>query len=190
LGTETGPLLRFSGPCPGRPPFLSAQQAKLCSITASLRILQLLCETFVTTACSITIYNDCSKALKLINKPGRKFKRFLADDFDLHQESRVLLSQIRNLNTVGLAWFKGHYTGKERRLEHDLNQEAHHLATSFTPSPGFQQADVLPPSSTASLILTAHLTSKWQATICERLHSVAIEKTICKNFSGLASSLT
>jgi hypothetical protein len=183
FGTETGPLLCFSGPCPGCPPFLSAQRAELCSITASLCILQLLCETFVTTAYSITIYNNCSKALKLINKSGRKFKRFLADAFDLHQESRVLLSQIRNLNTVGLAWVKGYYTGKERRLEHDLNQEAHHLATSFTPSPCFQQADDLPPSSTAFLILTAHLNSKWQATMSERLHSIAIEKNICKNSS-------
>ncbi len=64
---------------------------------------------------------------------------FLTTDFDLlHQiQQQILTISIKNLGQ----WVKGHYTGKNRQVQHDLNDRADDLATAHldTPPTGYHQ---------------------------------------------------
>jgi hypothetical protein len=83
FGTATGPLLYGSGPCPGHPSQLSAIRSKLCSINAAVCLILNLCVSLNITRGFFTLYNNCSKALKLLSSTSRKFKCFLNDDYDV-----------------------------------------------------------------------------------------------------------
>jgi hypothetical protein len=115
----------------------------------------------------------------LLLHPGRKFKRFLVDDYDIIFETRSLLVDLQQRVTFHLLWVRGHYSGNKRELEHDLNEEAHCL-TSFS-LPKFFVNDVSPPSSLVDLSCGYTLTSRWQATLLELAHADSLCKTICKN---------
>lgn len=92
LASQGTPNFGFSGPCPGHASQLTAIHAELCSIMVTLHLLNEICILSHTSTGSVKIYNDCAKTLKLVNHPGRKFKRFLTDNFDLIYEVRTLLS--------------------------------------------------------------------------------------------------
>ena len=91
LGTKEATLLCMSGPCPGSSQTVSPIRSELCSIMATLFLLDTLREEFSIRSGSVKIYKGCSKADELINNPGMKFKRNLENNNDLHNESRMLL---------------------------------------------------------------------------------------------------
>jgi hypothetical protein len=104
--------LKLHGPCVGHVNTRSAIRAELCSLSAATYLLLNLIERFGLHNGSLTLYNDCSKALKYVNYPGRKFKRFLTDDYDLLCEIRSSIKGIKMRNvTFNLLWVKGHFTG-------------------------------------------------------------------------------
>jgi hypothetical protein len=76
-------LLKPQGPCVGYANARSAIRADLRGLTASTYLLFTLVLQFGVQRGSLIVYNDCSKALKYINHPGKKFRRFLIDDYDL-----------------------------------------------------------------------------------------------------------
>ncbi len=80
-------------------------------------------------------------------------------------------------------WVKGHYMGKNRELQHNLNDEAHKLAHSFVPHLDYYPMDWSHPSNFVSQNLRHYLTYKWQEHILEELHSPALQATTCKNTS-------
>lgn len=126
--------LWFPGPCPGQCSQLSAVRAELSSKKVTLHIMYTTClHCNVTNGSALLqiFYNDCLKALRLINSPGRKLKRFLADDYDLLNEPCTLLASLQQQISVSLLGVKGHYNGTKREIQHDLNAEAHHILHSF-----------------------------------------------------------
>jgi len=170
----------LSGPCPGTTPHLSIRRANLCSIATSFHILHSICSVLDMRGCSISVYNNSSKAIKLITNPGRKFKIFLSDDFDLHNEARDILSKLRLHNTINLQWVNSNSSNYNRGLGYGLIQEAHRTATFFLPSHTIHH-DMLPPSCIVSLSQSSRLTSHWKAILSESAHSPALQQTIYKN---------
>lgn len=157
---------------------LSAIHAQLCSLVVLLHILHTTCTTYNVTSGSAQIYNDCSKALKHINSPGRKFKRFLDDDYDLFNEARILLAKLQKCISISLIWIRGHYSGQKRELQHDLNVEAHHQATAFLKGTTYTYINISPPSTLASLHKDITLTSKWWKVIHSAVHSQPLRNTM------------
>jgi hypothetical protein len=158
---------------------MSALCSELVSINAAVKFFHYVCYKFVIEDGSITLYNDCKNAQKLINFPGRKFRRFLIDDYDLIAEIHHCTKELQTKVSFQLLWVKGHYTGTNREIQHDLNREAHSqacatLSTSTT-------LDVSPPSSLVELSCGFLITSRWQATIQELAHSETLCSTICRN---------
>jgi ribonuclease HI len=181
FATKSSPLLEFSGPCNGSPHQLSAHRAELCSIVVTLKTILAVYKMYNCEGGSVSIYNDCSKAIKQIITPGWKFKRFLIDNYDLIGEAITLLQNLRQTNTINLLWVKGHYTGKQRELQHDLNARVHKIVTKFAQERPCPPATCEPPSTTGSIHLQHALTLKWQATVQEEYHKVLLQLTICKN---------
>jgi len=181
FATKSSPLLEFSGPCNGSPHQLFAHRAELCSIVVTLKTILAVCKMYNCEGGSVSIYNDCSKAIKQIITPGWKFKRFLIDNYDLIGEAITLLQNLRQTNTINLLWVKGHYTGKQRELQHDLNARVHKIVTKFAQERPCPPATCEPPSTTGSIHLQHALTLKWQATVQEEYHKVLLQLTICKN---------
>jgi ribonuclease HI len=138
-------LLKLRGPCVGHANGQSAIRAELISITASTYLLLSLLSKFGVTGGSLSLYNDCSKALKLINQQGHKFKRFLINDYDLINEIRTTLHHVRSSVSIQLLWVKGHYSGKNREPQHDLNADARSLATSGLAIASQSSVDISPP---------------------------------------------
>jgi len=121
--------------------------------------------------------------VKLINNPGWKFKRFLADDYDLLNEACHLLASLQRHISVTIHWVKGHYKGAKHELQHILNEEAHHLAHSYEQPPSVLPINVAPPSSLISLHCDFSITSKWKAFVNTEAHKMALQAMICKNTS-------
>jgi hypothetical protein len=178
VASPQAPIVYFSGPCPGSPLSQSALRAELCSITATLFFLQHLNDAFQLDSGSALIYNDCLKAVKLINAPGRKFKRFLTNDYDLQNESRILLCNLNKALKVHLNWVKSHYRGEDKQVQHILNEDAHRMATSFLHPETTPQHDLLAPNLNSSLLLTSYLHSDWQSHALDALLAPPLQKTI------------
>lgn len=58
-------------------------------------------------------------------------KNYNVSDFDLLNEGRKLWSKLKELITIKVTWVKGHFTGKQKSIEHKLNDAAHDLAYNF-----------------------------------------------------------
>ena len=172
------PIAFFSCPCPGSCLYQSAIRAEFCSITASLFFLNYLRDAFQLENGSAIIYNDCSKAVKFINAPSKKFKRFLANDYDLQNESKIFLCKLNKFLTVCLIWVKGHYRGDNKEIQNILNEDARRVATSFLHSEESTQQDILAPTINVSLLLAYHLHSNWQSHVLEALLAPPLQRTI------------
>lgn len=88
---------------------------------------------------AITVYCDCSKALKNVLKPNfHSLIDYLVYDNNLIQESKYLL-KITPIK-ISLQWVKGHPTGENEQPAHKLNKIAHDLAYNFLkqPHPSFK----------------------------------------------------
>jgi glutaredoxin len=129
---------------------------------------------------SITLYNDCSRALKALNSSSRKFKRFLQDDYDIISETRNLIEDIKKRITFSLVWVKGHYSGK-KDTQHLMNDHAHDLAVAALKVSSQQLSECPPPSELVTLHSQISLTSRWQAILQEQAHAEPLRLTICKN---------
>jgi hypothetical protein len=178
-GTYQSSLLRTNGPCPGHPSQLSAICSELCSINAAVKLFLYIYSKYDIKAGMVTLFNDCEKAHKLLPKPGRKFRRFLMDHYDIISETCHAMQELRGLITLQLLWVKGHYPGKNREIQHDLNDAAHRLAVSALES--FTPMDVSPPSTMVALSCGYTISSHWQPLLLELSHGANLCQTICKN---------
>jgi len=183
FGTEHHPIVRSSGPCPRHPYHRSALRAELSGLIASTYLLLSLCRSGSIKEGSVILYNDCAKAHKLINKPGRKFMRFLVDEYDLITEVHQNIHDLSSYVSFQLVWVKSHYTGKDRGIQHDLNDSAHDLAVAGLSLHGQSTSDIAPPSSLVELCSDHILSSKWQKMVQEAAHSEPLRQTICKRLS-------
>jgi hypothetical protein len=115
----------------------------------------------------VILYNDCAKAHKLINKLGRKFNRFLVDDYDLIIEIHQNIEDLSSHVSFHLVWVKSHYTGKDRGMQHNSNDAVHDLAVAGLSLYGQSTCDIALPSSLVDLRNDHILTSKWHAMVQE-----------------------
>jgi len=176
-------LVKAHGPCIGHPNHRSAHRSELCSIVATLQLLHSVVSHFQLTSGSISLFNDCSKALICITQPGRKFKRFLTDDYDLINESCHIIKRLQLSTSFTLSWVKGHFSGKRREPQHDLNAIAQNLAVSALTLVPQESPDISPPSSLVDLRRGNILTSQWRAVIQEAVHADLLRDTILRNAS-------
>jgi ribonuclease HI len=183
FASASASYLTLSGPCTGSTAHYSAIRAELCGILGAVYLLQGICSYPNISSGAAALYTDSAKAIKLLNEPGRKFKRFLVDSYDLINEILEIQKQVHQRIRFNLRWVKGHYKRKNRRLEHILNSEAHRLATSFQVEEKHMNIDISPPSLLASLHLQFSLTSQWQQVVYEAAHEAILRITICKNAS-------
>jgi len=116
LGTVAGPILRVFGPCPCHPNSLLAICAELCSINVAMHLLKEICAHYGITRGEISLYNDCMKAQKYILQSGRKFERFLVDDYNIISEIGLALKVVKQHASLNLLWVKGHYSGSQRDM--------------------------------------------------------------------------
>jgi hypothetical protein len=179
FGTPQLAVLRASGPCPGHPNHFSAIRAELSGLAASVYLLYIVCQVSNMQGGTVILYNDCQKAHKLINSPGRKFKRYLVDDYDLLAEICHNIQELSKMVSFQLVWIKSHYKGHDRDIQHDLNEEAHKLATSALSLSGIY--DHPPPPSLVDLWCGYSTTSKWESTIKELAYSDSLHNTILSN---------
>jgi len=94
-GTKLSPILQSQGPCPGHPSQQSDLHSELCSINAAVKLFLYICSKFGEETGSVTLYNDCKKAHKLLLHPGRKFRQFLEDNYDILSETRSVIKDLR-----------------------------------------------------------------------------------------------
>jgi hypothetical protein len=78
---------------------------------------------------------------------------------------------------------KGHFSGKHREPQHDLNAIAHNLAVSALTLVPQESPDISPPSSLVDLRRGNILTSQWRAVIQEAAHADLLKDTILRNAS-------
>jgi hypothetical protein len=159
---------------------ISAIRSELCSICASVSLILHLCISLNISNGGMTLYNDCSRAQKLLNSSSRQFKRFLQDDYDIINETRSLVKELKTHIAFSLAWVKGHYSAK-KEVHHHMNDQAHDLAVAALKVTHNHPSEVPPPSSLVTIRSHFTLTSRWQAILQEQVHAEPLRKTICKN---------
>lgn len=171
FGTAMGPILRVSGPCPGHPSQFSAIRSEYVSINASVFLLLSVCSSLSISGGSVILYNDCSKAHKQIYSRSKKFKRYIEDEYDVLTGTWEVIRHLEAITSFSLVWVKGHYSRKDRSIQHDLNDAAHQLAAPALGSTQTPFLDASPPTAIVTLRCDFTLSSKWQAWVQERSHA-------------------
>jgi ribonuclease HI len=171
------------GPVDGHPVLLTSYRAELSGIIATLYLVYRLCQYYQITEGAMTLYCDNkgapNNAFKGI-KPG--ITPYFNTDHDLIDLAQALLTLIPIV--VSTSWVKGHYTGKARLYQHDLNDTADRIAGEYQKqqTPHFTIRKPLPtPNYRIRLLYNASgLTAKVQSTIVSSLHGGNIERHIMR----------
>jgi hypothetical protein len=108
---------------------------------------------------------------------------FLTTDFDILYLAQSLVHLIP-VPVIG-KWFKGHFTGKVRLIQHDMNQRADDLANKFlqTHPRAFSPKRLLasPPRYQVRLLYdNSDLTSQYYKTLASLLHEGRLQQHILK----------
>jgi hypothetical protein len=135
----------------------------------------------------VTIYCDNKTALHAVFAPHRQTNnpyKHLQADFDLIICARGLLAQLTPSISVKHEWVKGHYTGSQRTLKHDLNEIADTMAGTLNNT--LKNEDKTPPIPhplyEAELIHNGHIvTSKLDQIVISALHSTPLQHYIIKS---------
>jgi hypothetical protein len=123
-----------SGPVDGHPLFMSSYQSKLSGILASLYIIHRICNYYHLTSGKVTLFFDNKGAIRKAfqNRP-LGITPYLTIDDDLLQLIQYLV-QLLPIPLIG-KWVKGHYTGKKREIQHDMNGIVDDLASRHLERP-------------------------------------------------------
>jgi hypothetical protein len=130
---------------------MSSYRAELGGIVAALYVIHRICDYYSITTGQATLYCDNKGAINNSFQsitPG--ISPFLSPSYDLLLLAKQLVTSIP-ITIVG-QWVKGHYTGNNRKIQHDLNDMADELAgdhltsqdrhngtnTSIIPYPGYK----------------------------------------------------
>ncbi len=115
----------------GHPDSLSSYRAELGGIVATLYIIQRICEYYNITTGKATLYCDNKGAIMNSFKqitPG--ISPFLSPNYDLLLLAKQMVARLP-ITILG-EWVKGHYLGKNRKIQHVLNDRADELAGDHT----------------------------------------------------------
>ena len=142
---KTGHLLwSGAGPIDGNPDMVTSYRSKLGGITTILFLLQQIVAFFGISTGAVTLYCDNQGALDNVfdEYPRRGIYPKLERDYDLLGAARAIWRNLP-IKVTGV-WVKGHYTGPNREVQHDLNDMADLLAGYFQQAPleGYKQRRV------------------------------------------------
>jgi hypothetical protein len=94
---------------------------------AALYIIHRICDYYNVTTSKVILYCDNKGAITNSFQPARPgISPFLSPDYDLLHMIKQIVTLIP-MTLVG-EWVKGHYTGKDRKPQHDMNALADELA--------------------------------------------------------------
>lgn len=166
-------LAAIVGPVDGHPNLLTSYRAELSGIIATLYIVYRICQHYNIEEGSMILYCDnkgaLGKAFKDI-KPG--ITPYFTTDHDLIELARALITITPVI--IGSSWVKGHYTGKERQYQHDLNDTADRIAGDYQnlQVPHHTIRKPLPPPNYRIRLLhdSSVLTAKVHSTLVTQLH--------------------
>jgi ribonuclease HI len=189
-------LWKGSGPSMGHLEAMTPYRAELCGLMACLYMLHWVCTMETVNCGKATLYCNNETALKEVfttpqwpNNPYNK----LQSDTDLITCARDLLVQLSARITIMKEWVKGHYSGPNRKLKHDLNDLADKLAGDFNPHKRIQSNDppLLQPFYEAELIhQNSIVMSKLQQIIIKSLHTNPLLQYIAKSAKWEQSTLS
>jgi hypothetical protein len=168
-----GTVSSGSGVDDGHPALMSSYRSELGGILALLYIIYRICKYYDLSSGKAVFYCDNKVAI------GNSFKSapsgitpFFQPDYDLLGLIHELVTLI--LITVVGNWVKGHYTGTERQLQHDLNDEADKLASNhlFNQSPPFNTHKCPQPFPGYRVLLydNSVITFKYYSVLLSALH--------------------
>jgi hypothetical protein len=102
---------------------MSAYWSELGGILAALYIIHRIFDYYNITTGKATLFCDNKGALTKTFHPIRQgISPFLSSDYDLLQVAKQIIS-VTPVTIIG-TWVKGHYQGKDRKVQHDLNDIA------------------------------------------------------------------
>jgi hypothetical protein len=118
-----------SGPDDGHPAYLSSYRSELGGILAAIYIIFRICLHYNNiTSGTAKLYCDNKGAVTQSRKPHPLgITPFLTSDYDFLGAFRDILS-IMPIKFV-CEWVKGHHSGNNRGIHHDLNDQADKLAS-------------------------------------------------------------
>jgi hypothetical protein len=107
-------------------------------------------------------------------------------DYDLIYLAQHLL-QLTPVTLLG-AWVKGHYTGKKREIQHNLNEKVDDLASNHlkNPPPKFKplKCPRAPPGYRVRLLFSSYIiTSKFYHTLSKLKHDKSLKQHIMKKMN-------
>jgi hypothetical protein len=125
--SDTPCIVAGAGPDDGHPTSMSSYRTELGGIVATLYIIYRICEYYEITTGEAKLYCDNKGALAHSFKPITPgLSPFLSPSYNLVLLAKQLVSRIP-ITIIG-EWVKGHYTGKDRNPQHDLNDKADQIA--------------------------------------------------------------
>jgi hypothetical protein len=117
------------GPSHGHHALLSAYRAELGGLLALVYMVARICRFHNISSGTLCIYCDNKTALsKVTDSVPHGITPHLSSDYDLVAMIHLYLA-LFPITVVG-EWVKGHYSGKDRKYKHDLNDRADQLATT------------------------------------------------------------
>jgi hypothetical protein len=130
----SGEIAKGARPMDGHPSLTSSYRAELGGILVSLYLIYKVCQYYRIEHGQAQLFCDNRGAIsKAFQHSTLGITPFLTTDFDLLHLIQQLIQALPI--TANGSWVKGHYSGKIRRLEHDLNDMADDLATQHLNSP-------------------------------------------------------
>ena len=179
-------LLQGAGPIDGHPLLLTPYRTELGGILSLLYLVNVIVRSTDLREGTVTIFCDNQAALENIfsESPKRGIYPLLAADYDFLGMARKIFRETPI--TIKHRHVKGHYTGDERRVEHDLNALVDTMANLFRKAPprGFtpKSLALTHPLQTAVLISEgAIVTSKLKQIIYRNMFAPDLEATIRKH---------
>jgi hypothetical protein len=177
-------LWKNVGPSPGLPITMTPYRAELCGLVSTLFTIHWVCRSANISHGHVTIYCDNESALRQMFTPTRPTNnpyKLLKADIDLLTCGRDLLLQLPIDVSLTHEWVKGHFTGKRRLLQHNLNDIADCLArefnsTSRTPCTG--NPAICPTSEAELIYLNCVVSSRLLQLVKGSLHDTPLKEHI------------
>jgi hypothetical protein len=113
---------------------MTPYRAELCGLVSTLFMIHWICEAEKVADGIITIYCDNEVALnQTFSKalPSNNSYKYLTADIDMITCARDILLQLPVTVQIKHAWVKGHFQGKKRELQHELNSIADVTAREY-----------------------------------------------------------
>jgi hypothetical protein len=184
FGSETQKhIASGTGPDDGHPASVSSHRPELRGILAALYIIHRICSYYDITSGKVILYCDNKSAIGTSFKPiALGISPFLSPNYDLiHLAKHIII--ITRITIIG-QWVKGHYSGNQRKIQHDLNDKADKLAGEHLETQDASKTKTIPiPCPGYQVRLVKHqcvIISKYYSVIAQEHHNQQLCEYILK----------